>query len=96
VAIFDTIRHWRSRGLSRREIARRLHVDVKTVRRNLAKIKNGATAPTRTSPGSKLNPYRERIKQRVEQGCTAWSIGRRAVGRSVGDGLQGLGRRGPS
>jgi transposase len=74
VAIFDTIRHWRSRGLSRREIARRLHVDVKTVRRNLAKIKNGATAPTRTSPGSKLDPYRERIKQRVEQGCTAWSI----------------------
>jgi hypothetical protein len=28
-----SIRHWRSRGLSRGEIARRLHIDVKTVRR---------------------------------------------------------------
>jgi transposase len=74
VAIFDTIRHWRDRGLSRREIARRLHIDPKTVRRNLVKIESGATAPVRSSPGSKLDPYRERIKQRVEQGCTAWSI----------------------
>jgi transposase len=74
VAIFDTIRHWRSGGLSRREIARRLHVDVKTVRRNLAKIEAGATAPVRISPGSKLDPYRERIRERVEQGCTAWTI----------------------
>jgi transposase len=74
VAIFDTIRHWRSRGLSRREIARRLRIDVKTVRRNLEKLKNGATAPFRSSPGSKLDPYKERIKERVEQGCTGWTI----------------------
>jgi transposase len=74
VAIFETIRHWRSGGLSRREIARRLHVDIKTVRRTLHKIENGATAPIRISPGSKLDPYRERIKERVEQGRTAWSI----------------------
>jgi transposase len=74
VAIFETIRHWRSGGLSRREIARRLHVDIKTVRRNLRKIENGATAPIRISPGSKLDPYRDRIKERIEQGRTAWSI----------------------
>jgi transposase len=74
VAIFETIRHWHAGGMSRREIARRLHVDVKTVRRNLAKIKDGATAPARTSPGSKLEPYHDRIKERTEQGRTAWTI----------------------
>jgi len=74
VSIFQTIRLWRSRGLSRREIARRLHIDVKTVRRNLTKIEYGTTYPTRPSPGSKLDPYQERIRERTEQGRTAWSI----------------------
>ena len=64
VAIFETIRHWHAGGMSRREIARRLNVDIKTVRRNLAKIEAGATAPARISPGSKLEPYHERIKVR--------------------------------
>ncbi len=74
VAIFETIRHWRSSGLSRREIARRLNVDIKTVRRTLRKIDGGATAPTRISPGSKLDRYRDRIKERADQGRTAWAI----------------------
>lgn len=60
--------------MSRREIARRLKIDPKTVRRNLRKILAGATEPQRTSPGSKLDPYRERIKARTEEGRTAWSI----------------------
>ena len=74
VAIFETIRHWHAGGMSRREIARRLNVDIKTVRRNLAKIEAGATAPARISPGSKLEPYHERIKALAEQGRTAWTI----------------------
>jgi transposase len=74
VAIFDTIRHWRSRGLSRREIARRLHIDIKTVRRHLRKIEGGATAPVRISPGSKLDPYRDRIQELAEAGATGWRI----------------------
>ncbi len=74
VAIFDTIRHWRSAGMPHREMARRLHVDVKTVRRQLSKIAAGATKPERTSPGSKLDPYRERIAELTERGRTAWSI----------------------
>ena len=61
VTLFDSIRHWHDQGMSRREIARRLNVDVKTVRRQLHKIAAGATAPQRSSPGSKLDPYRERI-----------------------------------
>ena len=74
VALFDTIRHWQGRGLSRRQIARRLHVDVKTVRRNLRKMAAGATKPERTSPGSKLDPYQSRIEELLAQGRTAWSI----------------------
>jgi transposase len=74
VTLFDSIRHWHDQGMSRREIARRLNVDVKTVRRQLHKIAGGATAPQRSSPGSKLDPYRERIGQLVEDGRSAWSI----------------------
>jgi transposase len=60
VTLFDSFRHWHDQGMSRREIARRLNVDVKTVRRQLHKIAAGAT-PQRSSPGSTLDPYRERI-----------------------------------
>ena len=71
---FDFIRHWHEQGMSRREIARRLHVDVKTVRRQLRKIAAGATQPQRSSAGSKLDPYRERLHRLIEDGRTAWSI----------------------
>jgi transposase len=57
-----------------REIARRLKLDVKTVRRHLRKIENGARAPYRTSPGSKLDPFRERIAELAGTRRTAWRI----------------------
>jgi transposase len=57
-----------------REIARRLNVDVKTVRRHLRKIDKGARAPYRTSPGSKLDPFRERIAELAGTRRTAWRI----------------------
>ena len=74
VALFDSIAHYHEQGMSRREIARRLKIDPKTVRRNLRKVLAGATEPQRTSPGSKLDRYRERIKARADEGWTAWSI----------------------
>jgi len=74
VTQFDSIRHWHEQGMSRREIARRLQVDVKTVRRCLRKLAAGATQPDRASPGSKLDPYRERIVRLAGDGRTAWSI----------------------
>ena len=49
MAIFETVRHWRSSGVYRREIARRLNINIKTVRRTLLRIDGGATAPTRIS-----------------------------------------------
>jgi len=72
--LFETIRLWRDRGIPRREIARRLQVDRKTVQRALAKIDAGATAPKRSAPASKIAPYRERIAEAVAAGRTAWSI----------------------
>jgi transposase len=61
VAIFQTIQEWHGGGVEKREIARRLKVDVKTVRRVIRKIEAGAVAPSRSSPGSKLDPYVDRI-----------------------------------
>jgi transposase len=74
VSLFETIRHWHSQGMANREMARRLGIDPKTVRRQLRKIAAGATEPMRTSPGSKLDRYDARIRELVELGRTAWSI----------------------
>lgn len=74
VSLFDAIVHWHGQKMPKREIARRLHVDIKTVRRTLRKSTAGATAPSRAKPPSKLEPYRGRIEELAEAGCTAWSI----------------------
>jgi transposase len=72
--LFETIRLWRELGVPRREIARRTQLDRKTVNRAIKKIEAGATAPFRSSPGSKLAPFLERITEAVVAGRTAQSI----------------------
>lgn len=74
VALFQTIQEWHRGGVEKREIARRLKVDVKTVRRIIRKIEAGAVAPARSSPGSKLDPYDERIVELTATGRTAWNV----------------------
>jgi transposase len=74
VALFRTIQEWYGGGVEKREIARRLKVDVKTVRRIIRKIEAGALAPARSSPGSKLDPYDERIVELTASGRTAWNV----------------------
>ncbi len=74
VALFQTIQEWHGGGVEKREIARRLKVDVKTVRRMIRKIEAGALAPARSSPGSKLDPYAERIIELAASGRTAWNV----------------------
>lgn len=44
------------------------------MRRHIRKIDAGAAAPARVSPGSKLDPYAERITELAASGRTAWSI----------------------
>lgn len=74
VSLFDTISHWHGQQMPIRQIARRLDVDVKTVRRHLRKQAAGATAPARSAPISKLAPYHQRVAELAEAGRTAWSI----------------------
>jgi len=74
VALFQTIQEWHNGGVEKREIARRLKVDVKTVRRIICKIEAGAVAPARSSPGSKLDPFAERIVELAASGRTAWNV----------------------
>jgi transposase len=74
VALFQTIQEWHGSGVEKREIARRLQVDVKTVRRHIRKIEAGAVAPARSSPGSKLDPFSDRITELAASGRTAWNV----------------------
>jgi len=63
VALYQTIQEWHGSGVGRREIARRLKIDVKTVRRYLRKIEAGILMPKRSSPVSKLDPFLDRITE---------------------------------
>jgi len=74
MALFQTIAEWRSQGVAKREIARRLKVDIKTVRRAIEALEAGEVSPQRRSPGSKLDAYAERIVELAAAGCTAWTI----------------------
>ena len=72
--IFQTIAVWHGEGMAHREIARRLNVDVKTVRRIVSKIKSGADRPQYKTRASKLDAFDERIAELAAAGRTAWSI----------------------
>lgn len=74
VSLYDTISHWHGQQMPTREIARRLNIDVKTVRRTIAKLGAGIRTPTRLAPASKLTPYHDRIAELSQTGRTAWSI----------------------
>ncbi len=74
VPLFQTIQEWHAAGVEKREIARRLQLDIKTVRRQIRRSEAGSMAPARTSPGSKLDPYAARIAELAALGWTAWSI----------------------
>jgi transposase len=72
--IFQTIAVWHWQGMALREMARRLELDIKTVRRIVAKIDGGAKQPTYKARGSKLDPFSERIAELAATGRTARSI----------------------
>jgi transposase len=74
MALFQTISEWHDQGVEKREIARRLEIDIKTVRRHLRKIAAGAKTPAPSSPGSKLDPFAERIMELASTGLTAWNV----------------------
>ena len=72
--IFQTIAVWHRQGMPLREMARRLELDIKTVRRIVAKIEGGAKQPTYKARRSKLDQFTERISELAATGRTARSI----------------------
>jgi transposase len=61
-------------GIGKREIGRRLSIDIKTVRWIVRKIEAGVATPKRRSPGSKLDSYDERIVELATYRRTAWNV----------------------
>lgn len=61
-------------GVANKAIARRLGVDVRTVRKYIARIERGAEGPRRTRVASKLDRFGAQIEAKVEQGLSAVQI----------------------
>ncbi|MHC4917343.1 MAG: IS21 family transposase [Planctomycetota bacterium] len=61
-------------GVANKAIARKLGVDVRTVRKYVRRVGAGAQEPQRAMVASKLDPFHERIAAKVEQGLSAVQI----------------------
>ena len=49
VTLYQTIQEWHAADVEKREIARRLRLDIKTVRRHIRKIDAGAAALSKSA-----------------------------------------------
>jgi len=71
---FLSIKALLEEGVPKKTIARRLGIDVRTVRKHAARIARGATGPARAPSPGKLDAYRARIEERVARGMSAVQI----------------------
>lgn len=71
---FLSVRALREEGVPNKEVARRLGIDVRTVRAYLRKIEGGMTEPARAVAPRKLDRFAEVIEAKVLQGLTAVQI----------------------
>lgn len=71
---FLSVRALHEEGLAKKAIARRLGIDVRTVRKYVRRIEAGATEPKRARVTSKLDPFEPVIEAKVEQGLSAVQI----------------------
>ncbi len=71
---FLTIQALHEEGLGNKTIARRLDIDVRTVRKYVRRIADGQSQPRRRDVGSKLDPFQKQIAAKVEDGRTAVQI----------------------
>jgi transposase len=74
MGLFLSIRALHEEGLSKKAIARRLDVDVRTVRKYLRRIEGGETEPRRTAGPGKLERFEARIADKVRDGLSAVQI----------------------
>jgi transposase len=71
---FLSVRALHEEGLAKKAIARRLGLDVRTVRKYVRRIEAGATAPKRAKVASKLDGFDPVIEVKVGQGLSAVQI----------------------
>jgi transposase len=60
--------------VAKKAIARRLSIDVRTVRKHIVRIRRGATGPEREPGPSKLDPFVKDIEAKVRQGLSATQV----------------------
>ncbi len=74
LSTFLTLRALHEEGVPKKTMARRLGLDVRTVRSWLKKIESGESSPKQAPRPSKLDAYRDQIEEMVERGCSAVQI----------------------
>jgi hypothetical protein len=74
MSTFLSIQALLEEGVPKRAIARRLGVDVRTVRKHERRIEQGASGPERAAGPAKLDDFRARIEELVRRGMTAVQI----------------------
>ncbi len=74
VSTFLAVRALHEEGVPKKAIARRLSIDVRTVRKHVVRIRRGATGPARSPVPSKLDPFADEIEAKVLQGLSATQI----------------------
>ena len=74
MSTFLSVRALWEEGVPKKEIARRLGVDVRTVRKYVKRLESGAREPRRARVPSKLDPFAALIEAKVERGLSAVQI----------------------
>lgn len=74
MSTFLSVRALWEEGVPKKEIARRLRTDVRTVRKYIRRQDAGATEPRRLRVPSKLDPFAELVEAKVGQGLSAVQI----------------------
>lgn len=74
MSLFLSIQALHEEGLPNKAIARRLDVDVRTVRKYIRRIAAGTREPRRAAVPGKLDPFEAKIACKVEQGLSAVQI----------------------
>lgn len=74
MSMFLSIRALHEERVPKKTIARRLGIDVRTVREHIRRIERGASEPRRNSVKRKLDDYRDTIESKVAQGLSAIQI----------------------
>jgi len=74
MSTFLSVRALHEEGLPKKTIARRLGIDVRTIRKYIRRIELGAREPRRARVPCKLDSHRERIGDMVQEGLSAVQI----------------------